>query len=292
MRHRLSAIDRLAIAEKLKEDINAFCVKLYPNDHRNHLGASEIGEPCARRLWYSFRWMMRETFTGDDRKMLRLFNRGHETEPRYIEWLEGIGCKISSHSDDGNQWRISKHQQHFGGSLDGRIWLPESYNLPVEFLWECKTHNDKSFKKLVKTKNLSLSKPKHFAQMNTYGSDEIYNLDYGIYCAINKNDDEIYIEIVTLDHEAGKKNVRKAGHIIFSQTAPGRISASPAFDECKYCPMGGICHKGEQPNRNCRSCINAVPLENAEWRCNKFNMILPKENIQYGCDQWQSVEHK
>ena len=43
------------------------------NGWREHLGASEIGDPCSRKLWYLFRWVAVKKF---DARMLRLFARG------------------------------------------------------------------------------------------------------------------------------------------------------------------------------------------------------------------------
>ena len=45
--------------------------------HRGRLGASIIGRPCARQLWYSFRNLFDRTFSG---RILRLFETGHLEE--------------------------------------------------------------------------------------------------------------------------------------------------------------------------------------------------------------------
>jgi hypothetical protein len=58
---------------------------------RGHLGASLIGNPCARALYYGFRWAHQEKFSG---RMLRLFDRGHEEEFRFRDWLELLGIKV------------------------------------------------------------------------------------------------------------------------------------------------------------------------------------------------------
>ncbi len=42
---------------------------------RKHLGASQIGHPCLRYLWYQFRWCA-ESKTSFDGRMLRLFETG------------------------------------------------------------------------------------------------------------------------------------------------------------------------------------------------------------------------
>jgi hypothetical protein len=288
---RLSGVDRKAIAERLMADIDSFCVQHYPNEHRDHLGTSEIGERCARKLWYIFRWMHREQFLDKDAKMLRLFNRGHQTENRFAEWMRGIGMKVWLHADDGKQFHIDGAEKHFGGGLDGVALLPENYGINAPFLTEFKTHNLKHFTKLMKD-GVCTSHPKHFAQMNTYGADAMYDFDYAIYFALCKNDDRIYIEVVSLDKEAGRNNVKKAEQIIFSQTPPGRIAASAAYAECAYCPMRGICHSSDPVDKNCRSCLHATPIADMQWKCNRHKITLPKETILTGCRDWQELEHR
>lgn len=287
MQNRLTGQQRLEIVARLKSDINSYCQQAYGDGPRNHLGASEIGEKCLRRLWYSFRWMHHERFDG---RMLRLFNRGHKEEDRFAEWLKGIGCNLQTHDANGKQLRI-RDGHHFGGSLDGRMVLPEPYDVAIDFLAEFKTHNDSSFKKLVKN-GVKLSKPKHYSQMCTYGADEIYNFDYALYFAINKNDDDIYIECVELDKKLGKANVIKSKDIINSKIAPGRISASAAYSECVYCAKAGICHKGENVDVNCRSCRNASPGDNQSWNCALYGPIPNRDAILAACPNWQEIEHR
>lgn len=49
--------------------------------HRGHMGASLIGKECARSIWYDFFWATKSAFGG---RMVRLFNRGHLEEGRFI----------------------------------------------------------------------------------------------------------------------------------------------------------------------------------------------------------------
>jgi hypothetical protein len=275
---RLSGADRKALAAKIKADIEAACAKHYAGEPRDHLGASEIGEKCTRKLVYSFRWMHRETFSG---QMLRLFDTGHRTEPRIIEWLQLIGAKALPYDPvTGKQFRIPSNG-HWGGSADGKVTLPYD-NLP-EFLLEMKTHNLKSFTNL-KEHGVKQSKPKHYEQMCVYGL--ALNYDYGLYFANCKNDDNIYIEILELDKSLGRMLEKKAQAVITAPQLPPKIAASDAFFDCKYCSMAGICHRGELPDYNCRSCKNSVPVENGAWRCQLWNAIIPHDAIPNGCREW------
>ena len=121
--------DRDKLEQMIADDVEQFCVKLYGNENRNHLGASELGEQCFRKLYYKFRWFRKPSFDG---RMLRLFNVGHMAEPRFITYLRGIGFEVKEFSEDGKQFRISGCKGHYGGSLDGMCKAPARYNLPEE----------------------------------------------------------------------------------------------------------------------------------------------------------------
>lgn len=270
--------------QELKENIETaledWSIKTYKQEPRNHLGISEIGEDCKRKLYYKFRWFAFEEFNG---RMLRLFARGHKEEEKYINYLEGIGCKVNRFDKDGKQFRVSGVMGHYGGSCDGIVTTPWYYDLP--FILECKTHNTKSFTHYV-DKGLQISKPKHFDQMCGYG--EKFKIEYGLYFPENKNDDDIQITPIKLDWERGKQLEKKAEEIILAKEPPPRISDNPSFFECKYCFAKDICHNGTIPQKNCRTCINSTPTENASWTCKKFG-IIPETFVAKGCDQWQPI---
>lgn len=273
--------EREAISNQIKADINEYCRVTYDDGHRNHLGASLVGRPCERELWYTYRWVESGHFDG---RMQRLFNRGHKEEHRWIEWLLGIGCQVWATTETGEQVRVNGVGGHFGGSLDSTIILPERYGIPEPMLGEYKTYKDKTFQKLVK-EGVKRVKPDHFAQMSIYGRKR--QLRYGLYCPINKNDDDIRPEIVELDWGYGQDLERKAEAVITSQYPPPRINESPSFHVCKFCNYNKVCHEGKPYEKNCRSCLYAVPVDNGEWKCHAFNNIIPKDFIPKGCDFWK-----
>jgi hypothetical protein len=277
---------REALAKRIKSDIDAFCVAEFAEDPRTHLGASIIGHDCAAYAWSTFRWLKFEQFEG---RMLRLFNRGHEEERRFIRWLVGIGFEVRDvEPSTGKQFRIIGVKGHFGGSLDSMMKAPERYQIPGDlvFLSEYKTHSDKSFKKLQKS-GMQLSKPMHFRQMCSYG--RAYGFQYGVYCAVNKNDDDLYFEVVKLDYSRADDLFRKAEGIILSQTRPQKIAQTATFTDCKYCDFAGICHNKEPATKNCRSCKLATPVDDGEWHCGLRSLIIPKEVISIGCNSWDSI---
>ena len=184
------------------------------------------------------------------------------------------------------QWRVSAVNGHSGGSLDGKGYLPKHYGIDEEILFEFKTHSSKSFKDL-KAKGMKMSKPVHYAQCCSYGY--MLRLNYVCYVAVNKDDDDIHLEIVALNHKTGETLVQKAERIVMSQEPPPRLHENPTFWLCKSCGYFPICHAKQEIDRNCRSCKHAEPAKDKQWICNKHNQVLTDDIItnEYGC--WEGI---
>lgn len=276
---------RKHIAAQILADIDAYCVKAYDDGHRKHLGASLIGHDCARHLYYVFRWAKKEVFTG---RMQRLFNRGHREEARFVEWLRGVGFEVWDVNEDGSQFRVKAVRGHYGGSLDGINKPPARYRIGEPMLCEFKTSGTgASFTKL-KEQGVALAKPRHFAQMSTYG--KFYGFRFALYMCINKNDDDLHIEIVELDWRLAEDLVRKAEDIITARVPPAKLAENEAFYECKYCAFVGICHRGEAPERSCRSCQHSEAVEGGEWYCHVHNGVIPSDFITKTCDGYTAIK--
>lgn len=274
-------LDRERLAEQIKADIDQYCVQTYDGGMRSHLGASEIGHKCERYLYYKFRWYFKEEHNGQKQ---RLFNRGHREEDRFLEWLQGIGCEILDANDE--QTRMVAVCGHFGGSRDGTALLTR-YCIAAPLLLEFKTHGNKNFKEL-RLGGIRVNKPVHWAQVCTYGVE--FNIQYCLYFSVNKDNEELFVEVVELDFEHGRAMIEKGRRVIIAATPPKRISEDPSWFECKWCPASQVCHFGANPLRNCRSCTYSTPVDNAEWECNKWNSIIPTKVIPEGCPQWQQRE--
>lgn len=61
------------------------------NKRRRYLGGSTVGNKCVRAGWYGFRWAADPVF---EPRVLRLFDRGHREEDRFINWLRMIGAEV------------------------------------------------------------------------------------------------------------------------------------------------------------------------------------------------------
>lgn len=245
---------------------------------RAHLGASQIGIECERKLWYGFHWAKAPKFDG---KTLRLFNRGHLEEPRLSALLMMIGCDVWTQDAEGNQFSLSFFGGHYGSAIDGVVkGIPDAPTMPL--LQEFKTHGDASFKKLVKD-GVKISKWEHFVQMNEYMGT--LNLTAALYVACNKNTDDLHMELVEFDRAVYEEYHGRARRVVF-EGIPKGVSTSPGYFSCKFCDMQRICQLGDEPEMNCRTCENSVALEDGKWFCRAYAKNLSKVDQLRGCDVW------
>jgi hypothetical protein len=249
-------------------------------DFRSHLGASGIGQECDRAIWYSFIWTTRPKFSG---RMIRLFNRGHLEEARFIAILLSIGVQVFQQDENGKQFRISEYGGHFGGSGDGIAYGLPDIDPSTPALIEFKTHSEKSFSS-VKANGVRESKFEHYVQMQVY----MYKmrLPVAMYFAVNKNTDEIYAEVIALDTYIAETFVQRAITIIPLKIAPKKLNESAGFYKCKFCDHAPVCHKSKAPEKTCRSCVHSFPTEDGNWNCKMQNRVLSKDEQLAACSQY------
>lgn len=219
---------------------------------RPHLGASVIGRPCAREIWYGFRWAKALGFDG---RMLRLFETGQLAEDRLVSELDGIGIIVS------DRQRRVEISPHFSGSIDGiGIGFPES---KVHHILEFKTHNAKSWAE-VKRDGVAKAKPAHYCQMQVYMGG--FGIDRAYYFAVNKDTDEIYAERVKYNADDFAALKARADSVINASEPLPRIADNPARFACKWCSYKEICHSPGRPEVNCRTCLHSTPVDGG-WIC-------------------------
>lgn len=246
--------------------------------HRKHLGASILGAPCERALWYTFRWATDIEHQG---RLLRLFDRGQLEEKRFNDELRKVGIVVNDVAQDGQQWRFTDINGHVGGSMDA--WckgFPEDPGTCC--VVEYKTHGLKSFEHL-KANGVKDSKPQHYAQMQLY----MYwsGMRKAFYLAVNKNDDELYSEFIDYDESLAHELIEKAGRIIASDRAPARMTEDSSYYLCKWCDHQYTCHQEATGAINCRTCVHSTPVEKAEWTCNWHNKIIDDAAQRTACEQ-------
>lgn len=243
---------------------------------RPHMGCSQLGHPCDRWLWLSFRWAVQPQFPG---RILRLFRRGQNEEPTIVSDLRAIGMDV----------RTSKQQArvdfgaHVSGSIDAIIesGVPEAPK--KRHVAEFKTHSSKSFADLEKN-GVEKSKPEHFVQMQLYmhGTE----IDRALYVAVCKDDDRIYTERVRYDKEMAEKFIRRGHYLATSDRMPPPISTDPSWYQCKFCDAHEFCHETKTTKHvNCRTCAHSTAKEDSTWRCERHEADgIPVEFQRQACD--------
>lgn len=249
--------------------------------HRPYLGMSTMGNECDRALWYSFRWA--HAPENLDGRKLRLFETGHREEARMLDDLELAGITVDRVDPvTGKQWALSALGGHFRGHMDGQGQGFEEAPVARHVL-EFKTHNEKSFKSLVKD-GVQKSKPGHYAQMQLYM--HFSGIERAFYMAVNKNTDEIHTERVVYDAHSAILLVARAERIINGVEPPPKLHDDPTAKMawvCNYCAAFDQCHAYAFAARNCRTCIHSTPVDGG-WNCEKHGAI-DEETQRVGCSQ-------
>lgn len=242
---------------------------------RPHMGASQLGHPCDRWLWLSFRWAVKPTFDG---RLLRLFRRGQREEETVIADLRAIGVDVRKAT---SQHRVS-FDGHVSGSLDAIIdsGLPDAPK--KKHVVEIKTHNKKSFEDLQK-QGVEKAKFEHFVQMQVYmhGTE----IDRALYFAVCKDNDEIYTERVRYDQEIAEKYIQRGQRIALSDRMPEPLSTDPSWYQCKWCPAYDFCHQTQLTKEsNCRTCANSTARPDSTWQCERWDDRIPVNAQRDGCE--------
>lgn len=263
---------------------------------RSHLGASVIGKSCERAVWYAWRWVENNRPSGkrgEDpiagySRMVRLWNRGHLEEGRFLALLMMIGVKIYQQDATGEQFGFREYGGHFSGHCDGvGIGFPDIPQVPA--LTEYKTHSDETFKELIRD-GVRISKPEHYIQMTEYMGR--LSLQYAVYFAINKNTEALHAEIIEFDPDTYARVNNRARRIIFggNEVPPRILHASPGWVDCKLCSAKEVCYGATQPLLNCRTCQAIEFRADGTTVCRQYSYVLSKEEQMKGCRSHIPIE--
>jgi hypothetical protein len=245
---------------------------------RPHLGASLIGKPCKREVWYNFRWCLNPNFSG---RILRLFQTGFREEVRLVQDLRGAGITVYDRDPEtGKQIRYESFGGHYAGSLDGMgVGFPEA-----EKSWhviEVKTANTKTFNALKKH-GVEKTKPEHYYQTMQYMSWS--KADRAYYFCVCKETDDIYAERIYFDQKVADDLELKANDIVFADSPPEKLGDSDKSFGCKFCTYRGLCWDRKLPEVNCRTCAHSDVVIDGGWKCCRDGHIVSVTQQQTGCN--------
>jgi hypothetical protein len=253
-----------------------------PDIYLGRLGSSFIGAECSRQIWLEWRGFFRESFKG---RMLRLFGTGHWQEDRIVTDLRNAGFSVWDKQDSGDQFQFVDDTGHFITKMDGVIkGVPCREEQPHAL--EIKTHNDKSFKELIK-KGVRESKPLHYAQVQI--TMALAKLTRTIYVALNKNDEQFDVIRIKEDKVEQKRLLDRVDTLVAARLRPAGISDDGSSFGCKWCDAKPVCIRQVQPLKNCRTCEMCIPVEDGRWLCDLSKMTLSMTEQKLACEHWEPL---
>ena len=208
---------------------------------RDYLGASRIGEPCARRLVYEVTRAPPDPGKDFQGRTLRIFAAGHVFEDLAIRWLRQAGFDLRTQTHEGGQFGFETAGGRIRGHVDGVIVGGPEIGLAWPVLWEHKALKASSWSDTTK-KGVQLSKPVYFGQMQIYMA--YMGLGSALFTALNKDTCELYHEYVPFDPAAAQALSDKAVDVLRAADTGDllpRIATSPDFFLCRFCPFATRC---------------------------------------------------
>lgn len=279
----------------------------YDDWSRSHLGASEIGTDCFKKLWLDFR---KAKFVKIEGRILRLFESGDYQEPRVAIDLKRIGREVKIELSK-NTWCQKKFLESFGvevfkkgknkdfsfkanfghlsGSLDILSKLPEDDEW---FNTEVKTFSDERFTRFVKD-GIYVSNYQYYCQAQMYMGFK--DLSKTILVGVNKNNDDIHTEEISFNKRDFESLVWLAKEVIFNKEIPNNGYFHEDYIDyktmhgCKFCKYKGICHKNEKCDINCRTCKYAEAKDDGNWYCNLNNKKLTVNKQKKSCKKYEGI---
>lgn len=263
------------------------CEKNQDASARGYLGMSEIGHSCEAKLWLSFRMASLAKFPAS---ALFKFEDGHISEAVTIKRIKLVPDAELDVGENGIQYGCTALNGHFRGHIDGFIYLKEN---DLEAVWEHKCIGEKDFERLKKSiaandqDVLQRWNLMYYAQAQCYMT--AFQKDYHLMTVASAGSRD-YLQILTeYNKQAANSYYDKAERIIFSDKAPARINTSPTFP-CNICNHRGVCHEGELPQVNCRTCYSSFPKytptltdTDEQWFCARHRKMLSLTDQINGC---------
>ncbi len=208
---------------------------------RQYLGASLIGEPCLRKIQYSYQQVESQPRDG---KSLRIFAAGHVFEDMTARELKLAGFDLRTHKADGSQFGFFVAGGQIRGHIDGVLCGgPVAMLYPA--LWEHKALGQKSWNEVVK-KGVTAAKPVYAAQIAMYQAYMDLTEAPALFTARNRDTQQLYHEVVPFDSALAQRMSDRAVQILEATKAGEllpRIAGNPSYFQCRWCDFAERCWK-------------------------------------------------
>jgi len=251
------------------------------------LGASSIGEPCERKLWFNWRMAGQEKFTAES---LYRFDDGFNVEAVIASRLARVpNVKIRTvNPNTGYQFALALVDDHLRGRIDGLI--DGLLQAPTTtHVWEAKAVNETSLSALKKAKEKHGEKGAlkewsilYYAQAVLYM--HAFNLTRHYLTASSPGARSTISVRTNADPQFAQMLIEKATRIKESAHVPIGLSTDPTWYGCKFCNFHSLCFEKKVADMNCRTCLHSTPVEAGQWHCAKYNQNVPDNFQVQGCE--------
>lgn len=210
---------------------------------RDYLGASCIGEDCARQVWYQY------NRPSQPNKYAYAVEDGHMSELIMAERLRAVeGIELWTLDPETGQqfgFRDGKFRGHFDGVIRGLLQAPKKAHI-----WEHKcTKTYKQFVKALKDHGNKQALEKW--NWNYYVQAQMYMhytaLDRHYLTVASPGTREVYSCRTEYNPEIAAKYKDRAKRIIDQPTEPPRAYKSETFFKCRWCSFSEECWRNENP---------------------------------------------
>lgn len=236
------------------------------------LGASLIGSECTRYVALKFYCAFDENFSG---RILRVFENGHQAEPRIIHDLELAGGKVHH-----QQMMIDAPEclGHAGSTIDGLIDIDGQ-----TLLLELKTAKDEQWKKYADPeKHLKETNIRYYAQVQV--NMHLTQTQKALWCCENKDTNELYIEYIDYNCADAQKYLALMGQVVGGYCGE-KISEISSFYKCKMCGARDVCHGKKLPRVHCLTCANSQAIAGGKFKCVRWDKEIPSEHLCNACGE-------
>ena len=264
--------------------LDAAMVASQDNTPRPYLGLSQIGDPCARKLWYSVRWASKRTIQASGLRAIQDGFGGEDVMASRLRMIPGITLDTVDPAT-GKQWAVRSESGHIRGHLDGVIsGLKEDSSVHV---WEHKQVNEKKWKQLQK-----LVASDQGSALATW--DETYHAQAQCYMGYTNLDRHFltvgspggrdYLTVFTRFDEHAFAGLIERGYTIMDATdPPQRLSEKPDYFACTWCEFNPVCHGKKPAVVSCRTCCHATAVDDGKWHCKTWGDAIPEDTQRKGC---------
>lgn len=260
-----------------------------PASYRPYLGMSQIGNPDERMLWLNFRWCLPPN--SFEPRVSRILDLGQHLEDIIVDYLKKTqGFEVFEKDKKGKQYTASLLGDHFSGHIDGVIKGLPALKSPA--ILEIKTANDKRFNNLTSEGSYERWSMEYEAQVHCYMG--AFKLDKCLALVYNKNNSDIYTEVINKDEEIFQSMLAKARRIITSENPPESLVPETDWRIKNLAKESRDVYmqRAYPQEKNCRNCKHSKPLidsSGATWLCNKGQEISNPKMQRRACQDHEWI---